>query len=118
MTPGHECFAMNLFKDCLPALPHHRAFLATWFILYREYVLDGTERAFRDVLYRENVLTCTKCVCPALFPLHHPCYVSLRPCLVRTKTFSAHHVAKFRHVVRESGVFTHGKNFLEVGWLC
>ena len=61
-------------------------------------------------MYRENVLTCTKCVCPALFPLHHPCYVSLRPCLVRTKTFSAHHVAKFRHDVRESGVYTHGKN--------
>ena len=115
MTPGHEYFAMNLFKDCLPALPHHRAFLATWFILYRENVLDGTERAFRGVLYRENVLTCTKCVCPALFPLHHPCYVSLRPCLVRTKTFSTHHRSNFRHVVRESGVFTHGKNSHEGG---
>ena len=111
----HECFAMNLFKDCLPALPHHRAFLATWFILYRENVLDGTESAFRDVLYRENVLTYTKCVCPALFPLHHPCYVSLRPSPVRTKTFSAHRGAKFRHVVRESGVFTHGKNSHEGG---
>ena len=83
---------MNLFQDCLPALPNHRAFLATWFILYRENVLNGTERAFMDVLYRknvlsgtecafgcvlfrENVLTCTKCVCPALIPLHHPCYV-------------------------------------------
>ena len=98
---------MNL---CLPALPHHRAFLATWFILYRENVLGGTERAFRGVLFRENVLTYTKCVCPALFPLHHPCYVSLRPCPVRTKTFSAHRVAKFRHAVRKSGVFTHGKN--------
>ena len=53
---------MNLFQDCLPALPHRRAFLATWFILYRENVLYGTERAFMDVLYRENVLTCTKCV--------------------------------------------------------
>ena len=41
-----------------------------------------------------------------------PCVLS-RP--VRTKTFSAHHVAKFRHVVRESGVFTHGKNFHEGG---
>ena len=60
MTPGHECFAMNLFKDCLPALPHHRAFLATWFILCRENVLGGTERAFRGVLFRENVLTCTE----------------------------------------------------------
>ena len=115
MTPGHECFAMNLFKDCLPALPHHRAFLATWFILCRENVLDGTESAFRDVLYRENVLTCTKCVCPALFPLHHPCYVSLRPCPVRTKTFFTHHVAKYRHVVRKSCVFTHGKNSHEGG---
>ena len=86
---------MNLFQDCLPALPHQRAFLVTWFILYRENVLNGTEPAFRDVLYRENVLTCTKCVCPALFPLHHPCYVSLRPCPVRTKTFSAHHRSKF-----------------------
>jgi len=43
-----------------------------------------------------------------------PCVLS-RP--VRTKTFSAHHVAKFRHVVRESGVFTHGKNSHEVGWM-
>ena len=90
-------------------------FLATLFILYRENVLNGTERAFRDVLYRENVLTCTKRVCPALFPLHHPCYVSLRPCPVRTKTFSVHDRWKFRHVVRELGVFTHGKNFHEGG---
>ena len=36
-----------------------------------------------------------------------PCVLS-RP--VRTKTFSAHHGAKFRHVVRKSGAFTHGKN--------
>ena len=86
---------MNLFQDCLPALPHRRAFLATWFILYRENVLNGTERAFMDVLYRENVLTCTKCVCPALFPLHHPCYVFHWPSPVRTKTFSAYHVANF-----------------------
>ena len=54
-------------------------------------------------------------MCPALFPLHHPCYVSLRPCPVRTKTFSTHHRSKFRHVVRESGVFTHGKNSHEGG---
>ena len=86
---------MNLFQDCLPALPHRRAFLATWFILYRENVLNGTERAFMDVLYRENVLTCTKCVCPALFPLHHPCYVFHWPSPVRTKTFSAYHRSKF-----------------------
>ena len=114
--PPDPCFAMNLFKDCLPALPHHRAFLATWFILYRENVLNGTESAFRGVLFRENVLTYTKCVCPALFPLHHPCYDSPRLCPVSAKTFSAHHGAKFRHVVRESGVFTHGKNSHEVGW--
>ena len=75
MTPVHECFAMNLFQDCLPALPHHRAFLATWFILYRENVLDGTESAFRGVLFRENVLTCTECVCPVLILLLDPCYV-------------------------------------------
>ena len=107
----HESFPR--LSACSPTPP---GFFATWFILYRENVLDGTEGAFRDVLCRENVLTCTKRVCPALFPLHHPCYVSLRPCPVRTKTFSAHHRSKFRHVVRESGVFTHGKNSHEVGW--
>ena len=88
---------------------------AMWLILYRENVLNGTESAFRGVLFRENVLTYTKCVCPALFPLHHPCYDSPRLCPVSAKTFSAHHGAKFRHVVRESGVFTHGKNFHEGG---
>ena len=41
-----------------------------------------------------------------------PCVLS-RP--VRTKTFSTHHRSKFRHVVRESGVFTHGKNSHECG---
>ena len=49
-------------------------------------------------------------MCPVLIPLLDPCYVFHRPSPVRTKTFSAHHVAKFRHVVRKSGVFTHGKN--------
>lgn len=34
---------------------------------------------------------------------------------MRTKTFSARLGAKFRHVVRKSGVFTHGKNSHEVG---
>mgnify|MGYP000490312262 CR=1 FL=1 len=29
---------------------------------------------------------------------------------VRDKTFSAHDKSKFLHVVRKSGVFTHGKN--------
>ena len=33
--------------------------------------------------------------------------------LVRTKTFSTHDEPKICHVVRESGVFTHGKNFHE-----
>ena len=32
-------------------------------ILYRENVLDGTERACMVVWFRENVLICTKCVC-------------------------------------------------------
>ena len=32
-------------------------------------------------------------------------------CLVRTKTFSTHDEPKICHVVRKSGVFTHGKNF-------
>ncbi len=41
-----------------------------------------------------------------------PCVLSRPVC---TKTFSAHHGAKFRHVVRESGVFTHGKNSHEGG---
>ena len=38
------------------------------------------------------------------FNLHQMC---VRPCPVRTKTFSAHHRSKFRHVVSESGLFTH-----------
>ena len=32
------------------------------------------------------------------------------PRLVCIKTFSAHDKSKFRHDVRKSGVFTHGKN--------
>ena len=36
--------------------------------------------------------------------------------LVRTKTFSTHNEPKICHVVRKSGVFTHGKNSHEVGW--
>ena len=37
--------------------------------------------------------------------------------LVRTKTFSTHDEPQICHVVRKSGVFTHGKKFSRRGWL-
>ena len=61
------------------------------------------------ICFRENPAQGENPICV----VREPDYEENR--LVRTKTFSTHDEPKICHVVRESGVFTHGKNSHEGG---